>query len=119
MNEFTIPLAETIKNARTGAELTQAQVAERAGVEPASIMKMENPFRNANPELSTLWPVVRVLNIDLSDIFYPGRMRDNPRIKLLQQMVGECSDREADALIPVIKELIRFMRFNSKSPIEE
>ena len=65
---------------------------------------------DANPELSTLWPVVRVLDIDPFELFYPGVFRDDARIRLLQQMVGECTEQEADALIPAVKEMIAFMR---------
>ena len=110
MYEFTIPLAETVSEAREKADLTQAQLAEKAGLEISSIRKMENPNRNANPELSTLWPVVRVLEIDPFGIFYPGVFRDDARIRLLQHMVGECTEQEADVLIPAVKEMIAFMR---------
>ena len=110
MYEFTIPLAETVLKARDKADLTQAKLAEKAGVEISSIRKMENPSRNANPELSTLWPVIRVLDIDPFGIFYPGIIRDDARIRLLMQMVGECTEQEADALIPAVKEMIAFMR---------
>ena len=110
MYEFTIPLAETVLKAREKADLTQAQLAEKAGLEISSIRKMENPSRNANPQLSTLWPVVRVLDIDPFELFYSGVFRDDARIRLLQQMVGECTEQEADALIPAVKEMIAFMR---------
>ena len=110
MYDFTTPLAEVILRARKKAKLTQAQLAELAGVEQSSIVKMENPVRNANPELATLWPVIRVLDIDPFEFFYPGIFREDARIRLLRQMVGECTEQEADALIPVIKEMIVFMR---------
>ena len=102
MNEFTKPLADAIRQARAQLGLTQEQVAELAGTDPMNIMKMENINRNANPALTTLYPVIRALNIDPQVIFYPGIVRDNPRIQLLQQLISDCSDSEADALIPMI-----------------
>ena len=119
MNDFTKPLADSIKQARRRLGLTQEQVADIAGVDPVNIMKMENVSRNSNPELATLYPVVRALNINPQDIFYPGIARDNPRIQLLQQLISDCSDSEADALIPIVRELLQFMRSNGKTHIDE
>ena len=119
MNDFTKPLADSIRQARANLGLTQEQVAELANTDPMNIMKMENTNRNANPELATLYPVIRALNIDPQEIFYPEISRDNPRIRLLQQLISGCSDAEADALIPIIRELIRFMRSSGKSHIDE
>ena len=41
------------------------------------------------------------------------------RAQLLQQLISDCSDSEADALIPIILELLQFMRSNGKTHIEE
>jgi len=119
MNQYVKPLADTIKRARGKLDLTQDQVADISGVDTANIAKMENASRNPNPELATLFPVVRALNIDPSEIFYPEMQRDNPRIKLLQQLVSGCTDSEADTLIPIIRELIRFMRSSEKTSIKK
>lgn len=35
---------------------------------------------------------------------------DNPRVRVLQQIISDFSDYEADAVIPVIRELKHFMR---------
>ena len=115
MYDFSTPLADAVKKARGKQGLTQEQVAEKAHVDSRSVLKIENC--NSNPELATLWPIIRVLSIDPLTIFYPGMERDNPRIRLLQQIISDCSDQEADALIPIIRELIGFMRSNDKSPI--
>lgn len=80
---------------------------------------MENVKRNANPELATLWGVVRALNIDPQEIFYPGLAQDSPRVRLLQQLISDCSDEEADKLIPVVRELVHFMRQSNNTIIKE
>ena len=80
---------------------------------------MENVKRNANPELATLWGVVRALNIDPQEIFYPGLTQDSPKVRLLRQLVSDCSDEEADKLIPVVRELVRFMRQGNNTIIKE
>ena len=119
MNNFTKPLSDAIRQARNKLGLTQEQVAELAGTDPMNIIKMENINRNANPELATLYPIVRALNIDPQEIFYPEIHRDNPRIQLLHQLISDCTDNEADALIPIIRELIQFMKSKEKASIDE
>ena len=119
MHEFTEPLANAIKQSRSALGLTQEQVAELACTDPMNIMKMENVNRNANPEMATLYPVIRALKIDPREIFYPEEKQDNPRIRLLQQLISDCSDNEADAVIPIIRELIQFMRGTGKTQINE
>jgi len=84
MKEYTKALADSIKTARKKLNLTQEQVADKSGVDTANIAKMENLNRSPNPEFSTLVPVVRALNIDPRDFFYPEISRNNPRIQLLQ-----------------------------------
>ena len=119
MYEFSQPLADALKRERGKRKLSQDQVAELACIETANITKMETPSRNANPELATLYPVVRALNIDPQEFFYPGLKLDNPRIRVLQQLISDCTDEEADSLIPIVRELIRFMRNKNNLKIRE
>ena len=119
MNDFSKPLADAIKRARGRLKLTQEQVAELANTDPSNIMKMENISRNANPELATLYPVIRALSIDPQDIFYPEMKTEDPNLRILQQLISECSDAEAEALIPIIRELLFFMRSTKKTDITE
>ena len=119
MNEFAVPLANAIKRERGKLGLTQEQVARLANTDVTNIMKMENVKRNANPELATLWGVVRALNIDPGEFFYPGLSQDSPRRRLLQQLVSDCTDEEAANLIPIIRELIHFMRQKNNISVEE
>lgn len=119
VNEFAEPLANAVKRRRGEMGLTQEQVAKLAHTDVTNIIKMENVKRNANPELATLWGVVRALNIDPQEIFYPGLAQDSPRVRLLQQLISDCSDEEADKLIPVVRELVHFMRQSNNTIIKE
>ncbi len=119
MDVYVKALADSIKTTRGKLNLTQDQVANLSGVDTANIAKLENFNRNPNPEFCTLIPVTRALNIDPRDYVYPELSRDNPRIQLLQQLVSGCTDSEADTLIPIIRELIGFMRSSGKTSIKE
>ena len=119
MNEFVKPLADVVKRERGKMGLTQEQVAALAHTDVTNVIKMENIKRNVNPELATLWGVVRALNIDPREIFYPGLAQGSPKRGKLQQIISDCTDEEADALIPVVTELIRFMRQNDKTVLKK
>lgn len=119
MYEFSQALSDTLKRVRGELGLTQDEVAELAGIEVSNIRKMETLSRNANPELVTLYPLIRALNIDPQEIFYPDTASNSPRIRLLQQIISDCTDDEADALIPITRELKHFMRSIGKSKISE
>ena len=119
MHEYQKPLADAIKKARGQLNITQEQAADLSGTETSNIAKMESVNRHANPTLDKLYPLVRALYINPNDIFYPELKSNNPRIQLLQQLLADCSDEEADALIPIIRELKQFMRNSRKSDIPE
>lgn len=119
MNDYSKALANAVRRARGKMGLTQEKLASLANTDTMNIIKMENINRAANPKLSTLYPVIRALNIDPMEVFYPEVSIENPRIRLLQQIVSDCTDEEADALIPIIRELIIFMRGNEKLYISE
>ena len=110
MYDFSNALADVSRRTREKLGLTQDQAAEMANIDPSHVSKMENINRNANPELATLYPYVRALNINPQEIFYPEIFIDNPRVRVLQQIISDFSDYEADAVIPVIRELKHFMR---------
>jgi len=119
MNDYSKPLADAVRRAREDLGLTQEKAASLANTDPMNILKMENVRREANPKLSTLYAVVRALNIDPMAIFYPEITIENPRIRLLHQIISDCTDEEADAMLPVVRELIHFMRTTEKMYISE
>ena len=63
-----------------------------------------------------LYPLIRVLRIDARSIFTPERQRETPALQQLRLMIEECSEREAEALIPVVESVIAALR--TKDAIE-
>jgi transcriptional regulator with XRE-family HTH domain len=62
-------LAEAIKQARTGAGLTQVQLSQLAGVKQATISELENS--KGNPEVLTLRKLAAALKCELFIQFIP------------------------------------------------
>lgn len=108
MSDFTRPLGDTIKKARTDLDMTQSQVAELIDVDVRTIINIEN-YRG-NPKLEVLYPLVRTLKIDAREIFQPEIKRDSPVLCQLRYLIEDCSEEEAAALIPVIESVLSVFR---------
>ena len=72
-NEYTHILGDAIKTAREDEGLTQAELAEKAGIDSRTILNIEN--YHGNPKMQVLYPLIRALEIDANEIFY--RIRYN------------------------------------------
>ena len=98
MYDFSYPLGNAVKSTRYQRGLTQLQVADMADI------------------VEVLYPLVRALRIDARTIFTPELQRESPALQQLRLMVEECSEQEAEALIPVMESVLSALR--AKDTIE-
>ena len=112
MSEYSRILGDVVKVAREKAGLTQAEVAASIDRDSRTVLNIEN--YKGNPKLEVLYPLVRALKIDFREIFNPEMQLESPALRQLQLMVAECSEAEADAIIPVVKAAIDLVRNRSK-----
>lgn len=112
MSEYSRILGDVVKVAREKAGLTQAEVAASIDRDSRTVLNIEN--YKGNPKLEALYPLVRALKIDSREIFNPEMQLESPALRQLQLMVAECSEAEADAIIPVVKAAIDLVRNRSK-----
>lgn len=108
MLDFTKPLGDTVKKARTELGLTQVNVAERAAIDSRTILNIEN--YNGNPKMEILFPLVRTLQIDPWEIFYPNMKNPNEALRHMQIFLQECSNEEIEAMLPICKALLTVLR---------
>ena len=99
MPEYSRPLGDAVKRARGKLGLTQNEVADAADVDVRTVLNIEN--YKGNPKMEVLFPLVRALKIDAREIFYPEIRRESPAIRQLRLLIEECSEEEAEAIIPV------------------
>jgi DNA-binding XRE family transcriptional regulator len=71
-------------------------------------MNIEN-FKG-NPKLEILYPLIRMLNIDAQEVFYPELQQESPHLRQLMQLMSDCSDQEAETLIPIIQTILTALR---------
>lgn len=108
MPDYAISLGNAVKHRRKEIDLTQLQTADLIDVDSRTIMNIEN--YKGNPKLEILYPLIRALNIDPQEVFYPELQQETPHLRQLMQILSDCSDQEAEALIPIIQVLLTTLR---------
>ena len=98
--EFSVSLAEVSTRGRTTAGFTQDSVQAQTKVDKRTIMSMENG--EGNPTLEKLYPVIRLYGVDHRPIFYPEMAFNAPSRENLCLLLETCTEKEADALIPIV-----------------
>lgn len=118
MQDYARSLGDAVKRARGKLDLTQNEVADAAGIDSRTVLNIENYKGKGNPKLEVLYPLVRALKIDSREIFYPEMLRESPMLEQLRLVTGECTEEEAEALIPVIQSVLAAMRSTNAMPIK-
>ena len=116
MQDYSHPLGDAVKVARSELGLTQEQVAGKIDADVRTVMNIEN--YKGNPKMETLFPLIRLLKIDAREIFNPEMQRETPAIRQLRVLIEECSEQEAKALIPIIEAVFSVLRSKDASKIE-
>ncbi|MDD2992159.1 MAG: helix-turn-helix transcriptional regulator [Pygmaiobacter sp.] len=116
MEEHLTSLCRVIQKARTESGLTQEKLAAEAGINPHTILDMEN-FRG-NARLDTLYPVVRALRIDANEIFYPEVTHGSTLQQQLQREIAQCNDKEAALLLKICRAALDAMRNETSTSVE-
>lgn len=116
MSDYSRPLGDTVKQARTRLKLTQYEIAELIDVDSRTILNIEN--YKGNPKMEVLYPLVRTLKIDAREIFTPEILRDSPSLRQLRILIEDCDEQEAAAIIPAVQAILEVLRSKTSQSIE-
>lgn len=116
MPEYSRPLGDSVKQARGRLRLTQNELADAIDVDSRTVLNIEN--YKGNPKMEVLYPLIRTLNIDAREIFNPEMIRQSPALRQLRIMVEECSEQEAEAMIPIIASILSVLRNKNSRPVK-
>lgn len=114
--EFTRQLGDAVKRSRGKTGFTQNEVAAKMGIDVRTLLNIEN-YRG-NPKMHVLYPLIRTLKIDPNEIFYPELQCENSAIRQLQLLLTNCTEEEADALIPICETILSVLRSRNATLIE-
>ena len=116
MQEYSRSLGDVIKRARGKLGLTQNEVADAADIDVRTVLNIEN--YKGNPKMEVLYPLVRALKIDAREIFNVEIQRESPALRQLRLLIEECSEKEAEAIIPVFRSVLTALSDQNATPIE-
>lgn len=108
MPEYSRPLGNAVKQARSRLKLTQNEVANAINVDSRTILNIEN--HKGNPKMEVLYPLIRTLKIDAREIFTPEILRDSPSLRQLRILVEDCDEMEAAVIIPAVRAILEVLR---------
>lgn len=98
-------LGAVIKAARLKKGWTQDVLAEKAEVGIRHIMGIEN--EGSSPSYEVLYKLIRELNIQADDIFYPERNPSNPQLEYLVHLLRQCGDRDIRIATVLVEALLQ------------
>lgn len=113
MQDMKQALADAVRAARTELELSQEKLAENLGVDTRTILNIE--AGRGNPKFEVLYPLITYLKIPADTIFYPETKTKPPNLQKLLTVLKDCTESEADALLPAARYILDLLRKNSKA----
>lgn len=117
MHDFSRPLAEAVKKARAKMKLTQEQVGELVDTNARTISAIENG--QSNTRMTILYPLIRALRIAPNEIFNSEMYADSSVKHQFRVLIEDCTDEEAAALLDTSETILRVLRSNNVTTIEE
>lgn len=115
MSDYSTYLGESIYKNRKRRRMTQAELAEKAGVTEQTIRKIEHG--DGNPQLDVLCSLITALDIDLTEIVYPQKNTANPAKKQLDILLHDCSEEDIEVLLPICEAAINALKARKKIAI--
>ena len=116
MPEYSRPLGDAVRNARTQRGLTKKQLADKIDVDERTITSIET--YKSNTTIEVLYPLLRTLNIDPREIFNPEMQRETPALRQLRLLIEDCSEDEAASIIPIFNSVLSVLRERNATQIK-
>ena len=116
MNEIKQNLATAVREARTELGLSQEKLAEILNLDQRTILNIE--AGRGNPKFEKLYPLVTYLKIPTDMIFYPDSNAEMPNLQKLQTLISDCTDQEAQDMLPMVRYLLDLMRKRDEQTAE-
>ena len=115
MSDYSTYLGESIYKNRKRRRMTQAELAEKAGVTEQTIRKIEHG--DGNPQLDVLCSLITALDIDPMEIVYPQKEIGNQAKKQLDILLHDCSEEDIEVLLPIFEAAINALKARNKIAI--
>lgn len=112
MNDAKQNLASAVREARIGLGLSQEMLAEILNIDSRTILNIE--AGRGNPKFDKLYPLITYLKIPADTIFYPNTQSpQQPNLQKLLTVLSDCTEQEADDILPFVHQLLNLLRKNA------
>lgn len=102
-------IGERIKTFRIHRNLTQAQLSEKAGIEPSNLSHIERAATKLS--FPTLTNIANALEVSLDEIVYDSLIKNSHiSVKMIDELISDCSAEELTALVEIIKTTKKILR---------
>lgn len=108
MQDIKQVLADTVRQSRMKLGLSQEKLAEQLGLDTRTILNIE--AGRGNPKFEILYPLITYLKIPADTIFYPSNEIEQPNLQQLLTTLKDCTDQDADALLPMVRYMLNLLR---------
>ena len=108
MQNMKQTLANAVRESRIKLGLSQERLAEDLGLDTRTILNIE--AGRGNPKFEVLNPMITYLKIPADTIFYPENENDQPKLQKLLTTLKDCTEQEADDLLPMVRYMLELIR---------
>lgn len=109
-------LAVAVRSARKDQKYTQTKLAEIADLGSRTIINMESGDKDTM--FSSVYAIVRVLNLNPMQVFFPEVEQDRPNLQRLQLLIEGCSEQEAADLIKIVETVLEVLKSKEKADLK-
>ena len=97
-----VSIGNRIREIRKAKCLTQAELAEKSGVEPSNISHIERAATKLS--LPTLINIANALGVTLDEIVYGNLIKSaHISVKIIDNILADCTDEELKSIAEVIR----------------
>ena len=109
-----IVIGQRIREIRKSKKMTQEKLAEYSELEPSYISHIERAV--TKPSLQTLIGIANALEVSLDELVYVNLVKSSHvSVKLVDELIKDCSSDEIAALVEVIKTVKAVLRKKNKT----
>ena len=104
MRSLIKAIGQRTRRAREEMDLTQEQVAERAGLHVSYVGQIERGLRE--PSLKSLVSITHALNLELVDIFTEGGDKEDRLLRELRRVIGTLEPPQQRQVLGIVRQVV-------------
>jgi len=105
MKSLLKSVGRRVRSAREALQLTQEQLAERAGLHVSYVGQIERGLRE--PSLKSLFAVAKALNLQISDLLSEAEEKEDGLLRELRRSVGALKPPQQREVLKIVRQVVQ------------